>query len=240
MIKVFVAWMAPELSRKAQEAIAMNSAEELRRIQQTSDLADEIWRSWATANDGSVISCEPGQGILEIHPEKLTDLKQLQTQYGQAIGSYVAIGVGKAMDEAMKAAKSVQEHGTDGIAMFNEANPDELNKSIPGMAVQPPAQQPDPAMPEPLADRLHALALKQHQEDSITAAMQSSKHDALKSNLAGVLQNMKAQLPVIAQLKEVAPEAYQAIMDLVMGLIEMGRAIQPQHITPQAGEPARE
>lgn len=236
MIKVFVAWLAPELANKANGAIEANSPEELRRIQQASDLADQIWRSWAVANDGSVISCEPGEGILEIHPEKLTDLKSLQTQYGQAIGSYVAIGVGKSMDEALNAARSVQQHGIEGIAIANSPENHGLNKNL---SLGGPEQPVAPTQPPSLSQRIHSLALKQHQEDSIHAAMQHSHHDAIKANLATVLQNMKAQIPVIAQLQQTAPEAYQAIMDLIAGLIEMGRAIQPNHIT-SVGEPARE
>ncbi len=118
MNKTFVAWYAEAIAREMQHQVQADDPEALRRLQQKLDHADLVWRSWAMANDGSVLTAGQGEGVVEIPPSKLKDLPALQKQYGEALQSTVTIGVGTKLSEAERALRAAKLRGGDTVFLY--------------------------------------------------------------------------------------------------------------------------
>ena len=71
-----------------------------------------------------------------------------------------------------------------------------------------------------LEGEFHQMAQQQNQ-----APKSESGNQELKSRLAGVLQKLKGQAPVLEQMKQQAPETYAAIMAMVQSVISMARSL---------------
>jgi hypothetical protein len=80
--------------------------------------------------------------------------------------------------------------------------------------------------------QLHEEAWKGEQEDMHVEAQKSGKIDQIKSQVAQALQALKAQAPMLEQLRQASPQAYQAMMALSQSVIAMAREIAPTQ--PQA------
>ena len=76
-----------------------------------------------------------------------------------------------------------------------------------------------------LEDQLHLEASKQHSADQQNSNNNDYAKDQLRAQLVQVLSTVKAKAPVLAQLQQVDPEAYQAVMALVQGVIALGREV---------------
>lgn len=146
-MKVYVSWASPDFVRELQQRLQADEPEELRRQQQRLDSADALWRSWCMANDGSVLECGRGEGVLEIPAAYLSELPNMQQQYGTAINSTINVGVGTKIHESKKALEVSGMHGGD-IVLYSlevehelqEAHEDKdpikdiLNKALPGQS----------------------------------------------------------------------------------------------------------
>lgn len=127
--KVFVVWACDDFATDVQQRIQGDDPETLRRLQQQSDGADMVWRSWAMANDGSVITCGSGTGSLEAPPDKLADLPRITKQYAAALRSRIAVGVGARLSEAQRALEAARGRGGDQIVLYSSSIDDELDSS---------------------------------------------------------------------------------------------------------------
>lgn len=100
----------------------------------------------------------------------------------------------------------------------------------------PQPQQPD----DDFESQLHSAAQDQEKQDRDSVIEDDAGLDQLKKQLVQTLAGVKAQMPILSQMKAAAPEAYQTIMSLVQGLIALGRQVMkdqpavsdedPQHI----------
>lgn len=90
----------------------------------------------------------------------------------------------------------------------------------------PPAPEQTHAAAD-LEDQFHELATGQEQKDGSDqqAAAVTKQAAEARKKIASVLQTIRTQAPKIAELKARSPEAYQAIMGLVQGVIVMARAL---------------
>lgn len=299
MLKTFVAWYAEELNLEMEHRLIADDPEALRRVQQKLDLADAVWKSWATSNGGSVIAIGNGSGVLEIPPGKLGAIPALQRQYGEALGSRVCIGVGTKLSEAQRALRVAKMRGGDEIVLYTQAVDEELDEaqrpkdslqSILGeaktdedavkkalaenpsqggggfggfarggnaVAPMPPMQEasehsqaeaaaaeassaasaapPPPEMTHAagdLEDAFHKLAGQQDQKDAQDAQAAQSDKAAIKSAIVAVLQKVRGQSAVLGQLKQQAPDAYNAVVGLVQGVIAMAHSLE-EAVGPQ-------
>lgn len=73
--------------------------------------------------------------------------------------------------------------------------------------------------------QFHDIAGSQDQEDQQTAHAASGAKDDLRQQLATILSNLRQKGPIISQLQDVDPEAYQAILQLVQGVIALTKEI---------------
>jgi hypothetical protein len=108
-------------------------------------------------------------------------------------------------------------------AMNNGALP------VPGQPIPQEAQPAQPAQPQmdvgsfksQFRDHADKHELKQKANNLKT----SDGYKKIKEKVADALENMQKQLPQIAQLRNQAPDAYEAILGVVQGLILLGRQL---------------
>ncbi len=85
---------------------------------------------------------------------------------------------------------------------------------------------PEPAMaPQDYESHFRAAAETQDTQDRATEARSSADFVALKSQLAQALTGVRAQLPVLAQLRTAYPDTYKSILGLVQAVISLGRQV---------------
>lgn len=85
---------------------------------------------------------------------------------------------------------------------------------------------------------LHEQAQQQGQDDQNDEVDESGRVEQIKQQVAQTLLQIRAQMPVIAQIQQASPETYQAIMNLVNGVIALGREVMTQAEVPADDEPA--
>lgn len=105
-------------------------------------------------------------------------------------------------------------------------------------ATEPPTVAPTAVPNEDFEEQLHGLALGQGIKDQQDDASQATNIEQVKQQVAQTLLNLRSQMPMLAQIKQAAPETYAAIIGLVQGVIALGRQVtsgdaphdeEPQH-----------
>lgn len=74
-----------------------------------------------------------------------------------------------------------------------------------------------------LEDQFHYFAQKQGDKDG--AAPVEADHSEIKKQVAEVLKMVRGQAPILGQMKQAAPDAYNAVMGLVQSVIQMGKEL---------------
>lgn len=101
-MKVYVSWEAKDSAHKADNMVSANDESGVRKIAQTIDHANEIWKSWALSTGGSVLVVSGPSGVVEVPVDHLKGLAPLKEQYEKALGSPTTVGI------AMELAQSQQ------------------------------------------------------------------------------------------------------------------------------------
>ncbi len=108
---------------------------------------------------------------------------------------------------------------------------------------QPAPEQTHAA--EDFESTLHSAAQDQEKQDGDDEVNSDGQIDQVKQRIIGVLGQIKAQMPMLQQIRAASPDVYQTIMNLVQGVILMGKQVmknqpqepvddsEPQHV--QAG-----
>jgi hypothetical protein len=87
-------------------------------------------------------------------------------------------------------------------------------------------------------DDMHAAAQGQAQQDAQDSTNGMDDQEKLKKVVHDALQGVRKQLPAIQRLQATSPDAYKSILQLVQGVILMGKAImQPAGDGAQQGDP---
>ena len=71
----------------------------------------------------------------------------------------------------------------------------------------------------------HAVAQAQQKKDDEESNTKEDNRSQIKNQVAGVLKLVQAQAPVIAQMKQAAPQTFDAVMQLVQSVIALGREL---------------
>lgn len=74
----------------------------------------------------------------------------------------------------------------------------------------------------------HEEAQKGHAEDEAAQSSQNESLDQVKTQLAQILSTVKDQKPVLDQIKQVSPETYETITNLVNSVVEMAQFLPKQ------------
>jgi hypothetical protein len=77
---------------------------------------------------------------------------------------------------------------------------------------------------EDFEDQFHGLAQDHHQKES-RAQMQQQGNEDIKAHVVQVLSALREKTPVIAQLKQVDPDAYAIVLETVRAMVDMARQI---------------
>lgn len=75
--------------------------------------------------------------------------------------------------------------------------------------------------------QLHDEAFKGEEEDMANDGQKAANLDQIKQQLAQALQVLKVQAPVMEQVKQIAPQAYQAMIGLAQSVVGMARELAP-------------
>lgn len=78
-----------------------------------------------------------------------------------------------------------------------------------------------------LEEQFHTHAQQQLSNDQQTQATQAQNVDGIKAQVAQVLEQLRGQAPVLAQIKQKAPQTFQAVTALIQSVVAMGRALSP-------------
>lgn len=125
-MKVLLAWDGDNVGRLVGRASLADDTEAVRRISQSIDRGNEIWKSWVIMNGGSIISMGGDEGRAEILAEHLSELPKIRIQYSGAVGSSVSVGVGTKLSEADRALMAAKIRGGDQIVLYDEDVDEEL------------------------------------------------------------------------------------------------------------------
>lgn len=86
----------------------------------------------------------------------------------------------------------------------------------------------------------HVEASKQGDQDQQDAHAASGAKDDLRQQLAAILSNVREKGAIISQLQQVDPDAYAAILNLVQGVIALGREVLgPNEDTQDQSQPVQ-
>ncbi len=75
--------------------------------------------------------------------------------------------------------------------------------------------------------QLHDEAWKGEEEDMANDGQKQQRLDAVKQQVVDALQTLKIQAPMMEQLKQVAPQAYKAMVALTQSVVGMARELAP-------------
>lgn len=126
VMNVFIAWDGDHIGRQVGRASLADDAEGLRRISQSIDLGNAVWKSWVESHGGSIVSMGGDEGRAEIPADYLDELPKIRDQYAGAVGSSVSVGIGNKLSEADRALVAAKLRGGDRIEFYT----DEVNKLV--------------------------------------------------------------------------------------------------------------
>lgn len=120
VMKVYVSFDADHLGRMLGRMARADKPEEVRKLHQSIDRGNEIWKSWAESHGGLIISLGGDEGRMEIEADHLDELPKIREEYKTAVGSTVSVGVGVKLSEADKALLAAKLQGGDRIQLYTE------------------------------------------------------------------------------------------------------------------------
>ena len=117
---VYVCFDGDGIGQMVGRARLADDVESIRKISQSIDLGNEIWKSWALRTGGSIIEMGGDEGALEIPADHLDELPAMREQYGEKVNATVSVGVGLKISEAAKALVVAKLQGKDRVVFFSE------------------------------------------------------------------------------------------------------------------------
>ncbi len=102
---------------------------EVRRADQATSHANEVWRSFAIRCFGSVVEISGTKGTVEISAEHLSEVPEIARQYAETIGDMISIGIGMRLSESAKALQVSKNRGGNQTVLWNDDLKDELEET---------------------------------------------------------------------------------------------------------------
>lgn len=226
-MKVYVAFDGDHIGRMIGRMALADKPEEVRKLSQSIDRGNEIWRSWAMAQGGSIISIGGDEGRLEVEADHLTELPKIRTQYKTAVGSTVSVGVGLKVSEADKALLAAKVRGGDQIQLYTEEVEDIISE---------------------LEEKTEGAKLQEEYLDPSTGLRKDAKFEGANAGIAGQKRpsmqhgdssEVQATQDVIDQAPQ-GPVDYEQMFHQAAQAQQMKDAAQPEQGDPQAQQKLRE
>lgn len=117
--RVYLSIATDSTSKELIRATRADDPDRVRQIHQAIETANDLWRSWALANSGEILSASGSELRIRIPTEKLNDVGDLRRRYATSTDSTVSIGFGTKLSEADQALKAAQSTGGDQILMYS-------------------------------------------------------------------------------------------------------------------------
>lgn len=232
--KVYISFQCDYTYQRVKMATAANEPNEVRRIHQAMDLANEIWKSWVLVCGGEVIGLDAGKGCFCINTDHIEELNEKLAQYSDAINDDVSMGVGLSIDDAEKALEASLKHkGQDKITFYSPDVEEEL---------QEPEESAEldflTKAEHPLQNQFSNIIKEQEEAESAKRATEelSSNRSKTKAQVVQILQSVKNNAKELETLKQDAPHLYQSIQSLIQALIMVGRELQNQPLNKSEGK----
>lgn len=234
--KVYISFDGDHIGRKVGQASLSDDSTEIRRISQSIEKGNEIWRSWTIVCGGEVISLGGDEGRICVGADHLEDLPKLQERYAAQVDATVSVGVGLKLSEADKALMSSKLHGGNRITFYTPEIEQEIeklgseHKDEGDKLFDEYLDKSEGAEQHPLAGQFAQIIDEQDQAEAEKrqAEEQASSLGEMKSQVVSILQAVRGNAKELEALKDEAPHLYQSIQQLVQALITMGRQLNPQ------------
>lgn len=120
---------------------------------------------------------------------------------------------------------SAESHHRGGVSIPTKSHPGrQTEEHSEGEVARSEAGPP----PSPHEEAFHAAAADQDKADRAASIRGSADFDAIKTKVATALEGLKAQLPVLNQIKTTHPETYKSVLAMVQATIGLARELSSQ------------
>lgn len=128
-LRVIVSWDGDHIGRVVGRATLNDDVEEVRRVDQTINRGNEVFKGWALAHGGSIIEIGGDEGRIEIPVDAIKDLPEVRHAYFTAVDATVTVGIGKKLSESAKALLAGKNRGGDTVVFYDK----DIETEIAGM-----------------------------------------------------------------------------------------------------------
>jgi hypothetical protein len=193
---------------------------------------EEIVHWTETVGMGRVLSRFGNQVCLKVPSDKMDDLTQFVKKYENSAHTILAVGIGVNTSEAYKAVCASEDDGGSRIVLYSpEIEEESITKAddfdnthsghqfdntfefcFPGLDLEKDDEQQMQQDPAP-----------EQQEQP-----QQKEGNPAKERLIQTLMLLKEKAPIIAQLKEVDPQAYEAVKKLTEAVLALAQGMNKQ------------
>lgn len=207
-----------------------NNPDEIAQQNQIFNRCCEIWENFALSKGGKIINNYGPLIILCLSASYLNDIANIKSQTEQLGSSDISLGIGHTVDQA-ELARIYSEGNQYCISLYNqevdkwiECQKDKVKEELKLNEAQP---EFDPLVKDlkDLESKFHHHARKQYFKDSANDKLKEQKLNDLKQKTASTLMQLKAQLPILEQLRESAPEAYDSVIKVTQSMVALARKL---------------
>jgi hypothetical protein len=228
-IYVYISGCGDQLKELLDRASLADNPDEIRRLSQDIEAANEVWKKWCLAMGGDVISAAGNEFKFRVGADHLVDVPELRSQYEQLTGASTSVGVGTKLSEADKALAAAKKSGGDMVRLYGPDVDEELAEDeessgflakadvepappskggpVPAEQEQAPETaetpiQPDQTPPHDVHEVLGNVASAQGKVDE-----SQTQQGAEQDNAGNGQKDLKGQvLQVLSVIKQKAPE----------------------------------
>jgi hypothetical protein len=132
------------------------------------------------------------------------------------------------VDQAGRLVTALPQKPKDTAANLDETG-QVLNTQVQSAKKQPPEVEGSHSNKD-FIRLFHNHAMLQQNEDNAPIVAHNGNLESLKQQVAGVLESVKQQIPVLEELQQAAPDTYEAVMNLTQAVIDLARELKDQDL----------
>jgi hypothetical protein len=224
-METYIVWTADKLDSKIAAAFHAGVPSEIAIINQRTNHGNSLLRGWIENGLGQVLLMNGPAGVAMVPDSILVQLSTIQAQISQLWEDTLSMGVSMSLQEANRACVVAKERGGNRVLWYT---PD-LDRPQGGNETDPLAglkkaeeQSPNSQFMEVPQEQPAAGAPEAAPEAQPPA---SGGPDEIKNTVMRVLKQIKSQKKTLDQLRQAAPDTYNAILAAVQAMIVMARAM---------------
>jgi GNAT superfamily N-acetyltransferase len=228
--QLFIACDGDGIGKIVGISVLSNDPETLRRISNKIEAGNDAIRSWVTAGAGTIIESGGDECYCEINSSLLQGLQAVRDTYFSATGCSLSVGVGTTLSDAGKALMVAKIRGKNRVIYYSKDMDAELEAIKPKKEETKIAEAYLNKSESDVLSRFQALADGQHSKDRLEQQTKEGKIDQIRQEVATVLEQLKTQLPFFHALSATYPDAYQSILAVVRGIVNLGRELSTENL----------